>query len=76
MMAEKYGLSKDELDEYSYESHQRAIAATQAGKFNDQRVEHGSGEIGRVPAGKASSLAAACGAGGGDDISLGHDCSP
>src|SRR5258708_31371069 len=33
MMAEKYGLSKDELDEYSYESHQRAIAATQAGKF-------------------------------------------
>ena len=31
MMAEKYGLSKDELDEYSYNSHQRAIAATQAG---------------------------------------------
>ena len=30
MMAEKYGLSKDELDEYSYNSHQRAIAATQA----------------------------------------------
>ena len=29
MMAEKYGLSKDELDEYSYNSHQRAIAATQ-----------------------------------------------
>src|SRR6478752_4542394 len=32
MMAEKYGLSKDQLDEYSYNSHQRAIAATQAGK--------------------------------------------
>ena len=28
MMAEKYGLSKDELDAYSYNSHQRAIAAT------------------------------------------------
>ena len=38
MMAEKYGLSKDELDEYSYQSHQRAIAATQAGKFKDEIV--------------------------------------
>jgi acetyl-CoA C-acetyltransferase len=38
MMAEKYGLSKDELDTYSYNSHQRAIAATQAGKFKDETV--------------------------------------
>src|ERR1700726_5035044 len=38
MMAEKYGLSKDELDEYAYESHQRAIAATQAGKFKDEII--------------------------------------
>jgi acetyl-CoA C-acetyltransferase len=38
MMAEKYGLSKDELDEYSYNSHQRAIAATQAGHFRDEIV--------------------------------------
>src|SRR6202453_1012650 len=38
MMAEKYGLSKDELDRYAYESHQRAIAATQAGKFKDEIV--------------------------------------
>ena len=38
MMAEKYGLSKDQLDTYSYESHQRAIAATQAGKFRDEIV--------------------------------------
>ena len=38
MMAEKYGLSKDELDEYSYNSHQRAIAATQAGAFKDEIV--------------------------------------
>src|SRR3979411_714966 len=32
MMAEKYGLSKADLDNYAYESHQRAIAATPAGK--------------------------------------------
>src|SRR5437016_12667926 len=38
MMAKKYGLSKDELDEYSYNSHQRAIAATQAGRFKDEIV--------------------------------------
>src|ERR1700745_848379 len=38
MMAEKYGLSKVELDEYSYHSHQRAIAATQAGRFRDEIV--------------------------------------
>jgi acetyl-CoA C-acetyltransferase len=38
MMAEKYGLSKDELDEFSYNSHQRAIAATQAGRFKDEII--------------------------------------
>jgi len=38
MMAEKYGLSKDDLDEYSYNSHQRAIAATQAGHFRNEIV--------------------------------------
>ncbi|WP_315812489.1 acetyl-CoA C-acetyltransferase [Bradyrhizobium sp. SZCCHNR2028] len=38
MMAEKYGLSKDELDEYAYNSHQRAIAATQAGHFKDEII--------------------------------------
>jgi acetyl-CoA C-acetyltransferase len=38
MMAEKYGLSKDELDAYSYDSHQRAIAATQAGRFKDEII--------------------------------------
>ena len=38
MMAEKYGLSKDVLDEYSYQSHQRAIAATQAGHFRDEII--------------------------------------
>ena len=38
MMAEKYGLDKEALDRYSYESHQRAIAATQAGKFKNEIV--------------------------------------
>ena len=38
MMAEKYGLTKDELDQYAYYSHQRAIAATQAGKFKQEMI--------------------------------------
>jgi acetyl-CoA C-acetyltransferase len=38
MMAEKYGLSKDELDAFSYNSHQKAIAATQAVKFKDEII--------------------------------------
>lgn len=33
LMADKYGLSKDELDAYSFESHRRAAEATQAGRF-------------------------------------------
>src|SRR5690348_4821100 len=36
MVAEKYGLTKDQLDEFGYLSHQRAIAATQAGAFKDE----------------------------------------
>lgn len=36
MVAEKYGLTKDQLDEYGYNSHQRAIAATQGGAFKDE----------------------------------------
>ena len=36
MVAKKYGLTKDQLDEFGFSSHQRAIAATQAGKFNDE----------------------------------------
>ncbi len=38
MMAKKYNIEKDELDEYSYQSHQKAIAATQAGNFKDEIV--------------------------------------
>ena len=38
MMARKYELSKEELDQYAYQSHRRAIAATQAGAFKDEIV--------------------------------------
>jgi acetyl-CoA C-acetyltransferase len=38
MMAEKYKLTKDQLDEYGYNSHQKAIAATQGGKFKTEIV--------------------------------------
>lgn len=38
MMAKKYDISKEELDRYSFESHQRAIAATQVGHFKDEIV--------------------------------------
>jgi acetyl-CoA C-acetyltransferase len=36
MVAAKYGLTKDQLDEYGYRSHQNAIAATQGGAFKDE----------------------------------------
>ncbi|MES2537605.1 MAG: acetyl-CoA C-acetyltransferase [Pseudomonadota bacterium] len=36
MMATKYGLGKDALDGYAYDSHQRAIAATRGGAFNEE----------------------------------------
>ncbi len=36
MVAAKYGQTKDQLDEYAYRSHQRAIAATQAGAFKNE----------------------------------------
>lgn len=57
MMAKKYGLTKDQLDEYAYNSHQKAIAATQAGLFDDEIValevtlEDGSKEIHKVDEG-------------------------
>jgi acetyl-CoA C-acetyltransferase len=38
MMARKYDLSRDELDAYSFDSHRKAIAATQAGYFADEIV--------------------------------------
>ncbi len=36
MMAKKYKLSREDLDAYAYRSHERAIAATQAGAFEEE----------------------------------------
>ncbi|MFL6717824.1 MAG: acetyl-CoA C-acetyltransferase [Burkholderiaceae bacterium] len=36
MIGKKYGLSRDDVDEYAYHSHQRAIAATREGRFSDE----------------------------------------
>jgi acetyl-CoA C-acetyltransferase len=38
MVAKKHGLSRAELDDYSFRSHQRAIAATRAGAFTAEIV--------------------------------------
>ncbi len=38
MMVKKYGLSKDELDAFALQSHQRAKAATETGQFADEIV--------------------------------------
>ncbi len=38
MVAEKYKLSREQLDKFGYESHQKAIAATQGGHFADEIV--------------------------------------
>ena len=38
MMAKKYNLTRDQLDEYALSSHQRAVAATQAGAFKDEII--------------------------------------
>jgi len=38
MVAKKYGLSNEDVDAYAYRSHERAIAATQAGAFDAEIV--------------------------------------
>ena len=38
MIARNYGIEKDALDRYAFESHQRAIAASRAGAFSDEIV--------------------------------------
>src|ERR1043166_9125879 len=38
MLVRKHGLSKDELDRFALSSHQKAIAAAQAGAFRDEIV--------------------------------------
>jgi acetyl-CoA C-acetyltransferase len=38
MLARKYDLTKEQLDDYAFQSHQRAIAATKAGAFDNEIV--------------------------------------
>jgi acetyl-CoA C-acetyltransferase len=38
MIAKKYGMQRDLLDEFAYRSHQNAIAATKSGAFKDEIV--------------------------------------
>jgi acetyl-CoA acyltransferase len=38
LIAEKWGLSREELDAYSYESHRRALAALEEGRFENEVV--------------------------------------
>jgi acetyl-CoA C-acetyltransferase len=38
MIVRKHGLTKDELDAFAYDSHRKAIAATQGGAFRDEIV--------------------------------------
>jgi acetyl-CoA acyltransferase len=37
-LAKKYGIQREQADEFSYQSHQKAIAAIAAGKFNQETV--------------------------------------
>jgi acetyl-CoA acyltransferase len=37
-LAKKYGIGREESDQFSYRSHQNALAAQQAGKFDDEIV--------------------------------------
>ena len=38
LVAEKYKISREEQDEYAYNSHRKAVAAIKAGKFKDEIV--------------------------------------
>lgn len=38
IIAEKFGVTREEQDRYSYESHQKALAATNAGRFQEEIV--------------------------------------
>ena len=38
MVAKKYGLTKDQLDQFGFESHQKAIRATRSGEFANEIV--------------------------------------
>jgi acetyl-CoA C-acetyltransferase len=49
MIARKYGLSKDQLDAYAFESHRRARAATEAGRFAPEILPLAAWKAGESP---------------------------
>jgi 3-oxoadipyl-CoA thiolase len=53
-VAERWGLTRDELDAFALRSHQRAVAAAKEGRFADEivAVPVGTGAAGRGPAGE------------------------
>jgi len=53
-VAQRFGITREESDEFSYQSHQKALAAIAAGKFQD--------EIVGVPVSFTNAVAAAAGA--------------
>ena len=49
LLARKYGLEKDRLDQYSLESHRRAAAAAQAGRFAGEVLPVAAWKAGEEP---------------------------
>src|ERR1700755_358833 len=37
-LAQRFGITREQADEFSYQSHRKALAAIQAGKFNEETV--------------------------------------
>src|ERR1700722_4841862 len=37
-VAKHYGITREQMDQFSYESHQKALAAIQSGKFDDEII--------------------------------------
>ena len=54
-VADDYKVSREDMDAYSFQSHQRAIAAIEAGKFKEQIVPIEVEEVFVSPAGKRES---------------------
>ncbi|MBB6465250.1 acetyl-CoA C-acetyltransferase [Aminobacter lissarensis] len=49
MIAEKWQCSRDEMEQFAFESHQRAIAAIDAGRFADEIVPVGDFAVDETP---------------------------
>ena len=59
-IARKFGITREQADQFSFESHQKAVAAIAAGKFKDEVVPV-EVKITSVPNGNGAAMAAAAG---------------